>query len=267
MRAAPRTPPRLILARALQGVGAALLTPGSLAILQASFVAEDRRKAIGAWSGLGGLATAIGPFLGGWLISAVSWRLVFFINLPVAAAVVVIAVRHVPESRAPGERARWTCPGPSRSAGALVGITYGLIDASSQRLVVGAGPGVAAGRGSPCWRRFIVIERRSANPMLPAGRLPSRQFSAANAVTFVVYGALGGTLFLLPTVLQEVAGYSPLASGAALLPVTVIMLAPVGAVGRAGGADRPAPADDRSAARHRRRARCCSSGPRITATT
>ena len=124
----------LILARALQGVGAALLTPGSLAILQASFAAEDRSKAIGAWSGLGGLATAVGPFLGGWLIgiSAASWRLVFFINLPVAAAVVAMAVRHVPESRAPGETGPLDVPGAVSITGALVGITYGLIAASGQ---------------------------------------------------------------------------------------------------------------------------------------
>ena len=213
----------LILARALQGIGAALLTPGSLAILQASFVEEDRSKAIGAWSGLGGLATAIGPFVGGWLISAVSWRLVFFINLPVAAAVVAMAVRHVPESRAPDETGPLDVPGAVAITGALVGITYGLIDASGRGW--SSAPVLASLLGGAALlAAFIVIEHRSANPMLPLNVFSSRQFSAANAVTFVVYGALGGTLFLLPTVLQEVAGYSPLASGAALLPVTLIML-------------------------------------------
>ena len=216
----------LILARALQGVGAALLTPGSLAILQASFVEEDRSKAIGAWSGLGGLATAVGPFVGGWLIgiSAASWRLVFFINLPVAAAVVAIAVRHVPESRAPDETGPLDVPGAVSITGALVGITYGLIAASGQGW--SSVPVLSSLLGGiVLLTAFIVIESRRANPMLPLGVFSSRQFSAANAVTFVVYGALGGTLFLLPTVLQEVSGYSPLASGAALLPVTVIMLA------------------------------------------
>jgi EmrB/QacA subfamily drug resistance transporter len=214
----------LILARALQGVGAALLTPGSLAILQASFIAEDRYKAIGAWSGLGGLATAVGPFVGGWLISAVSWRLVFFINLPVAVAVVAIAVRHVPESRAPGETGPLDVAGAVSITGALVGITYGLIAASGQGW--SSVPVLSSLLGGiVLLTAFIVIESRRANPMLPLGVFSSRQFSAANAVTFVVYGALGGTLFLLPTVLQEVSGYSPLASGAALLPVTVIMLA------------------------------------------
>jgi len=214
----------LILARALQGVGAALLTPGSLAILQASFVEEDRSRAIGAWSGLGGLATAVGPFVGGWLISAVSWRLVFFINLPVAAAVVAMAVRHVPESRAPGDPGPLDVPGAVSITGALVGITYGLIAASGQGWSSAPVLSSLLG-GAVLLAAFIVIESRRANPMLPLGVFSSRQFSAANAVTFVVYGALGGTLFLLPTVLQETAGYSPLASGAALLPVTVIMLA------------------------------------------
>ena len=214
----------LILARALQGAGAALLTPGSLAILQASFIEEDRSKAIGAWSGLGGLATAVGPFVGGWLISAMSWRLVFFINLPVAAAVVAIAARHVPESRAPGEPGPLDVPGAVSVTGALVGITYGLIAASGQGWS-SAPVLVSLLGGAFLLAAFLLIESRRRDPMLPLGVFASRQFSAANAVTFVVYGALGGTLFLLPTVLQEVAGYSPLESGAALLPVTAIMLA------------------------------------------
>src|SRR5207302_10719263 len=114
----------LILARALQGAGAAPLTPGSLAILQASFGPDDRSKAIGAWSGLGGLATAIGPFLGGWLITAVSWRLVFFINLPLAVAVVAINARHVPETRSPGPVPRLDVKGAICISGALAGLTY-----------------------------------------------------------------------------------------------------------------------------------------------
>jgi EmrB/QacA subfamily drug resistance transporter len=214
----------LIAARALQGVGAALLTPGSLAILQASFAPDDRSRAIGAWSGLGGVATAIGPFLGGWLIGAVSWRLVFFINLPVAAAVVVIAARHVPESRAPGPRQPLDAAGAATISLALAGLTYGLIAASSDgwgsptvvtSLLVGAALLVA----------FCVVELRSSHPMLPLTIFRTRQFSAANAVTFVVYGALGGALFLVPVVLQVVCGYSALEAGTALLPLTAIMLA------------------------------------------
>jgi EmrB/QacA subfamily drug resistance transporter len=214
----------LIAARALQGVGAALLTPGSLAILQASFAPDDRSRAIGAWSGLGGVATAIGPFLGGWLIGAVSWRLVFFINLPIAAAVVAIAARHVPESRAPGPRQPLDVPGAITISLALAGLTYGLIAASADGW---ASPAVLTSllAGVALFAAFCAIEARGAHPMLPLTIFRTRQFSAANAVTFVVYGALGGALFLVPVVLQEVSGYSPLEAGMALLPLTAIMLA------------------------------------------
>jgi EmrB/QacA subfamily drug resistance transporter len=214
----------LIAARALQGAGAALLTPGSLSILQASFAPNDRSRAIGAWSGLGGVATAIGPFLGGWLISAVSWRLIFFINLPVAVAVIVIAVRHVPESRAPGPAPPLDAAGAATISLALAGLTYGLISASADGWT---SPRVLASllAGAALFAAFIVIEARGSHPMLPLGVFRSRQFSAANAVTFVVYGALGGALFLVPVVLQEVCGYSPLEAGVAMLPLTAIMLA------------------------------------------
>jgi len=214
----------LIAARALQGIGGALLTPGSLAILQASFAEDDRGAAIGAWSGLGGVATAIGPFLGGWLIGAVSWRLVFFINLPVAMLVVAVSRRHVPETKAPGPVPRLDVRGAICISGALAGITYGLIAASS------AGWGsvqvlVPLAVGLLLLGLFVLVEARGAEPMLPLGLFASRQFSAANAVTFVVYAALGGLLFLVPTVLQVVHGYSPIEAGTALLPVTFIMLA------------------------------------------
>ena len=214
----------LIAARALQGVGAALLTPGSLAILQASFTPDDRSKAIGAWSGFGGVATAIGPFLGGWLIGAVSWRLVFFINLPVAAAVVAVAARHVPESRAPGPRQPLDVGGAVTISLALAGLTYGLIAASADGWTA---PAVLASlfAGVALLVAFCVIETRGAHPMLPLTIFRTRQFSAANAVTFVVYGALGGALFLVPVVLQEVSGYSALEAGMAMLPLTAIMLA------------------------------------------
>lgn len=213
----------LIAARALQGAGAALLTPGSLAIIQASFTQDDRPKAIGAWSGLGGVATAVGPFLGGWLISAVSWRLVFFINLPVAVAVIAIAARHVPETRAPGPRQPLDVTGAVTISLALAGITYGLIAASGSGW--GSLPVLASlTAGVILFAAFIVAEARNPNPMLPLSVFRSRQFSAANAVTFVVYGALGGALFLVPVVLQQVCGYSPLAAGISLLPVTLIML-------------------------------------------
>ena len=198
----------LIAARALQGVGGALLTPGSLAILQASFAEQDRPAAIGAWSGLGGVATAIGPFLGGWLIGAVSWRLVFFINLPLAVAVVVIAARHVPETRSPGPPPKLDLRGAACISGALAGITYGLIAVSSYGW--GSVPVlVPLAAGAVLLGLFVLVEARAPEPMLPLSVFASRQFSAANAVTFVVYAALGGLLFLVPTVLQVVHGYSP----------------------------------------------------------
>jgi EmrB/QacA subfamily drug resistance transporter len=213
----------LIIARALQGVGGALLTPGSLAILQASFVEKDRSRAIGAWSGLGGVATAVGPFVGGWLIGVASWRLVFLINLPLAVAVVLLAARHVPESRAPAVTGRLDVLGAALVTGGLTGLTYGLIEGSdlgwtSPVVLTALVAGVALLVG------FVVFEGRTANPMLPLEVFSSRQFSATNAVTFVVYGALGGVLFLLPVVLQVVSGYSPTLAGTALLPVTGVML-------------------------------------------
>ena len=214
----------LIAARALQGVGGALLTPGSLAILQASFAKDDRSAAIGAWSGLGGVATAIGPFLGGYLIQAVSWRLVFFINLPLAVAVIAISIRHVPETKAPGPVPKLDVRGAVTISGALAGITYGLISASSYGW--GSVPVlVPLGVGLVLLGLFIWVEDKEPQPMLPLGVFRSREFTAANAVTFIVYGALGGLLFLVPVVLQVAHGYSPVEAGAALLPITFIMLA------------------------------------------
>lgn len=214
----------LIVARALQGVGGALLTPGSLAILQASFRPDDRGRAIGAWSGLGGLATAAGPLVGGYLIAAGSWRWVFFINVPVSLVVLAIAARHVPESRDPTASGRIDHLGAVLTVVFLAGLTAGLIEGptfgwSSPVVVVSL---VAAAAALPA---LLRIEHRRANPMIPLALFKVRQFAAANAVTFVVYGALGGALFLLPVVLQTVAGYTPLASGLALLPITVLMLA------------------------------------------
>jgi EmrB/QacA subfamily drug resistance transporter len=218
------TAPALIAARALQGIGGALLTPGSLAILEASFVEEDRSRAIGAWSGLGGVATAVGPFLGGWLVGAGSWRLIFLINLPVAVAVVALATRHIPETRDVTVSGRLDLGGAALVSVGLAGIVYGLIE----------GPGLgwtSAGTltslivGAALLAAFVAVEARTANPMLPLGIFRSRQFTGANGVTFVVYGGLGGALFLLPIELQQVAHYSPLRSGVALLPITFMMLA------------------------------------------
>jgi EmrB/QacA subfamily drug resistance transporter len=213
----------LIAARALQGVGAALLMPGSLAILQASFAASDRPKAIGTWSGLGGVATAIGPFVGGWLIGAASWRLIFFINVPVAIAVVAVASRHVPESRDPTSAGRIDVAGAVLVSSGLAGVVYGLTEAASRGWAAPVTV-VSIGAGVTLLVAFLVAEARRRAPMMPLGVFRSGQFSGANAVTFVVYGGLGGALFLLPIQLQQVIGFSPLAAGTALLPITVIML-------------------------------------------
>jgi EmrB/QacA subfamily drug resistance transporter len=217
------TAPLLIAARALQGVGGALLTPGSLAMIQASFAREDRGKAIGAWSGLGGVATAIGPFVGGYLVEAASWRWVFLINVPLAAVVLVVAQRHVPETRDHTITGRLDPAGAALGAIGLGGLTYALIEAPSQG---NGSPAVltSAAIGVLALVAFVVAEAKQRSPMLPLGVFRSTQFSAANAVTFVVYGAFGGVLFLLVLQLQVVSGFSPIVAGTALLPITVIML-------------------------------------------
>lgn len=219
--AAAPTVDLLIVARLVQGVGGALLTPGSLAIIEASFRPADRARAIGAWSGLGGVATAFGPLLGGWLIGAISWRAIFVINLPIGIFVAWAASRHVPESRDPTATGKLDTAGAALAAIGLGGTTYALIEApegASAAVIATAVIGVAALVG------FFVEERRSANPMLPLSIFRSRQFSAANAVTFVVYAALGVVFFLLVSFLQISLGYTPIAAGSASLPVTVLML-------------------------------------------
>lgn len=213
----------LIAARAVQGIGAALLTPGSLAIIEASFRPADRGRAIGAWSGLSGVATAIGPFLGGWLVQAVSWRLIFAINLPVAAVIIAAGVRHVPESRDPGMTGRADVTGGILVTLGLVGVTYGLIDGPVGGWLRPA-PLASVAVGALLLAAFVAWERRTLMPMLPLSLFTFAQFTAANVVTFIVYGALGGVLFLLPIQLQQVSGYTPLQAGTSLLPVTAIML-------------------------------------------
>jgi EmrB/QacA subfamily drug resistance transporter len=212
----------LIVARLLQGIGGALLTPGSLAIIEASFRPDDRAPAIGAWSGLSGVATALGPVVGGWLIGAISWRAIFLINLPIGLFVTWAGLRHVPESRDPTATEAIDVRGAAVAAVGLAGVTFALIEAPDQDAsgaVVAAGA-VAAG----AFVAFFLLERRVSAPMLPLGIFASRTFSAANAITFLVYAALGGFFFLFVAFLQVTLGYSPLAAGAATLPVTFIML-------------------------------------------
>ena len=213
----------LIAARAIQGVGGALLMPGSLAILEASFREEDRSRAIGAWSGLTAVAGAVGPFIGGYLIKALSWRLIFLINVPLVAGVVYLALRHVPESRDTSATGRVDLAGAVLATLGLAGLTYGLTTASAEGI---GSPRVAAilGAGVVFLVAFVLVERKLRAPMLPLRIFRSVQFSATNLVTFLVYAALSGSIFLVPMALQEVSGYSPLESGAALLPITVVML-------------------------------------------
>ena len=211
----------LIAARVVQGGGAALLTPGSLAIVQASIEPGDRARAIGAWSGLTGVAAAIGPLVGGVLIAAVSWRAIFLLNLPIGVFSFVAGRRHVPETSDPAAVPGIDVLGAVLVAVGLAGVTFwltgGVGDGASGPLI-GALGGVALAA-------FLVVESRARAPMLPLRLFRSRQFSAGNAVTFLVYAATGGFFFLFASFLQISLGYSPLEAGAASLPVTVLMLA------------------------------------------
>lgn len=211
----------LIAARAVQGIGAALLVPGSLAIISNSFPEEERGRAIGTWSGFSAITAAIGPVLGGWLVETISWRAVFFINLPIAILVIIISFRHVPESASDAEgRLDWL--GAILATSGLGALVYGLIESSSRGFVQ---PIVLAAFISALvlLALFIVVEARSQNPMLPLALFRSRTFTGANLLTFFLYGALGGTLFFLPLNLIQVQRYSPTAAGAALLPFILIM--------------------------------------------
>lgn len=204
----------LIAARVLQGVGAALLTPGSLALISATIADRDRGAAIGAWAGLGGVASAVGPIVGGWLVDAATWRAVFWMNLPIGAAVVWIAWRHVPESRDPDAAESVDSGGILLAAAGLGVLTYGLIASLPLVALIGLVVLVA----------FVLQERRTAHPLVPLSMFGHPVFSAANLVTLMVYAALGGTFFLFVLQLQVVAGYSPLQAGAASLPITLLML-------------------------------------------
>ncbi|MGZ8176642.1 MFS transporter [Williamsia sp. SKLECPSW1] len=212
----------LVAARAVQGVGGALLTPGSLAMIQSSLRPADRARAIGLWSGLGGVASAVGPFVGGALADGPGWRWVFLVNIPVAVACIVVAVRHVPETRDTQQHHGFDVLGAGAAIVALAATTVALIRAadggSTVEIVAEAVVGVAAGAV------FVVVERRVPEPMVPPRLFRSRTFTVVNVMTFAVYAAIGGQLFLTALQLQVVAGYPAIWAGAALLPVTVLML-------------------------------------------
>ena len=203
----------LVAARIAQGVGGALLSPGSLAILQSSFDPHERGRAIGMWSGLGGVATALGPFLGGWLVDVASWRWIFLLNVPFGVAVVAIGRTHIPETRDPNATGRLDWLGAVLGAGSLAALTLGL----SERLWVVSFLGIAL------LATFVVAERRP-DPLVPLNIFRSRVFSGTNVVTFLLYGAFASVFFLLGLVLQGPLGYSPLQAGLATMPITLSML-------------------------------------------
>lgn len=212
---------QLVAARAFQGIGGALLAPGSLALIQSSFRPADRARAIGVWSSLSGIAGLIGPFLGGLLVDVASWRLVFLVNVPVAAAIIAVAGKHVPESRDPAHHGRFDVLGAVLGAAALGGVTYALIaageDPTRPDVAASAVIGVATGIG------FVVRERRAADPMLPPQLFADRQFTGANLATLAVYAGLGGAMLFLVLQLETVLGYDATAAGAALVPTIVII--------------------------------------------
>jgi len=207
----------LIAARALQGVGGALLAPGSLAIIESGIDPEDRGRAIGAWTGMTSIAAAIGPFVGGALVQYADWRWIFWINAPLAAVTIVVTMIFVPESRSPQE-GRYDALGAGLAALSLGGITYWLIEFHSDLALPALAVGLMAALA------FVVVERRTRHPMLPLGLFASRTFSAANAMTLLVYAALGAVLFFLVIDVQTVLGYGALQAGMATLPITVLML-------------------------------------------
>ncbi len=214
----------LIGMRALQGVGAALLTPGSLAILEAVFRKDERAAAVGAWSGLGGVATAIGPVLGGVLVGVApwGWRLVFLLNLPLAAVVIALSNRYIPETRDEDATGRLDVPGVALAASGLALVVYALTEGPHRDWPPALVGCLAA--GLLVLVAFVVVEARGHNPVMPLSLFADREFAAANVVTFVVYAALSGALFLIPVQLQVASGFSPVAAGSALLPITAVML-------------------------------------------
>src|SRR5437588_3592816 len=214
---------QLIVARAVQGIGGALLVPGSLAIISASFHKDERGQAIGTWSGSTAITTALGPVMGGWLIEHVSWRAVFFLNLPLAIVVLLLVFRFVPESRDEEETGKLDLVGAALATISLGAIVYGLIESS--RLGFQSPVVITALSSSLIFLvAFVIVEARRRHPMIPLGLFRARNFTGANLLTLFLYAALAGTLFFLPLNLIQVQGYSPTAAGAASLPFILIML-------------------------------------------
>ena len=211
----------LIFARTVQGVGAALLVPGSLAVISSSFPDAEEGKAIGTWSGFTAMTTAVGPVLGGWLVQHASWRWVFFINLPIAALVVVVSLWKIPESHDPQAGGRLDWPGAALATIGLGAVTYALIEAPTHERAIGpiAVVGILALAG------FLFVEARSATPMVSLRLFRSRNFSGANLFTFFLYAAMSGVFFFFPLNLIQVQRYTPTQAGGALLPLILIIFA------------------------------------------
>ena len=213
---------QLIAARAVQGIGGALLVPGSLALITASFNEQERGKAIGTWSGFSAMTTAIGPVLGGWLVEHVSWRAVFFLNVPLAVAVIVISLCCVPESREEGLDGPLDWMGAALATLGLGALVYGLIE--SPRLgFANAMVRVALIGGGLCLAIFVVHEARAQNAMVPLRLFRSKDFAGANLLTLLLYAAVGALMFFFALNLIQVQHYSATAAGAALLPFVIIM--------------------------------------------
>lgn len=213
---------QLIVARAVQGIGGALLVPGSLAIISASFSGEQRGRAIGTWSGFTAITSALGPVLGGWLVENASWRWIFFLNVPLAALVLGIVFWRVPESRDEEGSGRLDWWGAALATLGLGAIVYGLIESSNLGL---SHPLVLSCLvvGALVLSAFIFVEANSRVPMMPLSLFRSRTFSGANLLTLLLYSALGGVFFFFPFNLIQVQGYSATAAGAAFLPFILIM--------------------------------------------
>lgn len=217
--------PRVLIAgRALQGIGAAFLVPGSLAIISATFSDAERGRAIGTWSGFSAITTAIGPVIGGWLIQHVSWRAAFFVNVPLAVIVVALSLRFMEESKDPSRTATIDWAGAVLTILGLGGIVFGLLEwpplGPGHPLVIGA-----LSLGVACLASLVVVELRASNPMLPLHLFRSRTFTLTNVLTLLLYGALGVVLFLLPLDLIQIRHYSATEAGAALVPLAIIMFA------------------------------------------
>ncbi len=212
----------LIVGRALQGVGGALLTPGSLALINATFPKNARGQAIGLWAGFSAITSAVGPVLGGWLIDTLSWRWIFFINVPLAIAVLVVAILHVPESRDPGQHHGLDLPGATLITLGLGGVVYALLESSSR----GAGDPLVLATGILgvlLLVAFMAVERRASEPMVPLELFRSRAFSGVNVLTLLIYADLSGLTFFLPMYLIQVHGYSATAAGASMLPFVILL--------------------------------------------